>query len=168
MPRPETGLPTATVRASTPPEPAHQKALDDALAAHAHERGPLLPVLHAVHDTLGWIPASLVGHMASALQLSRAEVQGVISFYPHFRQQPPARVNLAVCRAEACQSMGANPLYTHATAKAESLPAGTLHVEAAYCLGLCAQSPAVLVNGKPFARLSPARLDDLIATEAAG
>ena len=167
MPRPDTGLPTATVRAPAPPEPAHQKALDTALAAHAHERGPLLPVLHAVQDALGWIPAALVGPMATALQLSRAEIQGVISFYPHFRQQPPARVTIALCRAEACQSMSANALYAHATTREQSLPAGVLHIEPAYCLGLCAQSPAALVNGKPHARLNAARLDAIIATETA-
>lgn len=145
------------------------------LAELGGQPGPLLPVLHAVQDTLGCIPPELVGEIAQALNLSRAEVHGVITYYHHFRSEPAGRHVLELCRAEACQAMGGEDLWRHACASAR-LPAqggrtadGALSVEPVYCLGLCAQSPAALLDGRPHARLDAHRLDALMdrAREAA-
>lgn len=131
--------------------------------------GPLLPVLHAVQDTLGCIPPELVGEIADGMNLSRAEVHGVITYYHHFRSEPAGRHVLEVCRAESCQAMGSEGLWQHACESA-ALPAeggttadGALTVEPVYCLGLCAQSPAAMLDGRPHARLDPHRLQALVA-----
>lgn len=131
--------------------------------------GALLPVLHAVQDTLGCIPGELVGTIADGLNLSRAEVHGVITYYHHFRSEPAGRHVLEVCRAESCQAMGGEALWQHACERA-ALPAqgGTtadraLTLESVYCLGLCAQSPAAMLDGRPHAKLDAQRLDTLLA-----
>ena len=131
--------------------------------------GALLPVLHGVQDALGCIPPELVGEIADGLNLSRAEVHGVITYYHHFSSEPAGRHVLEVCRAEACQSMGGEALWHHACERS-ALPAeggttadGALSVEPVYCLGLCAQSPAAMLDGRPHARLDAARLDVLLA-----
>lgn len=139
------------------------------LAQHAGQPGALLPILHAVQDALGFIPPTVVGDIAEALNLSRAEVHGVITYYHHFRSAPAGRHVLEVCRAEACRSMGAEALWAHACAS-HGLPAeggstadGALTVQPVYCLGLCAQSPSVALDGQPRARMTPARLDAFVA-----
>jgi len=135
--------------------------------------GPLLPVLHAVQHELGCIPASAVQTIAEALNLSRAEVHGVITFYPHFRSEPPASHKLEVCRAESCQAMGGERLADHARAAlgcdfhAHSAD-GNFSLEPVYCLGLCAQSPAVMLDGRPVARVTPEKLDRLLARALEG
>jgi NADH:ubiquinone oxidoreductase subunit E len=129
------------------------------IAERRHLDGPLMPILHGVQDELGWIPPEAVGQIAQALDLSRAEVHGVITYYHHFRQQPVTGPKLLVCRAESCRSVGGEELLQHAQAR------GKCHVEAVYCLGLCALSPAVMLDGHPHARVSPQRLDELL-TEA--
>ena len=118
--------------------------------------GPLMPVLHGVQDALGWVPPEAVGQIADALALSRAEVHGVLTYYHHFRQQPAHGPVLQVCRAESCRTMGGEDLLAHAQGRG-------CHVEAVYCLGLCAQSPAVMLQGQPHARVTPERLDALMA-----
>lgn len=128
-------------------------------AAHADLPGPLLPLLHAVQDELGHIPPDAVPAIARGLNLSRAEVHGVISYYHHFRSAPPGRCVVQVCAAEACQSRGGLALLQAARAQ---LPADVT-VEAVYCLGLCAQSPAVMVDEQPHARMTPERLVQLVA-----
>ncbi len=130
--------------------------------------GPLLPVLHEVQHELGCIPAEAVQTIAEALNLSRAEVHGVITFYPQFRSQPAARHTLEVCRAESCQAMGSEPLAAHARARLgcdfhASTADGNFSLEPVYCLGLCAQSPAVMIDGQPHARVTPDKLDRLLA-----
>lgn len=139
------------------------------LAQHAGQPGALLPILHAVQDALGFIPPAAVADIAEALNLSRAEVHGVITYYHHFRSAPAGRHVLEVCRAEACQSMGSEALWAHACAS-HGLPAeggstadGALTVQPVYCLGLCAQSPSVALDGQPRARMTPARLDAFVA-----
>ncbi|MBU4613099.1 NAD(P)H-dependent oxidoreductase subunit E [Achromobacter sp. GG226] len=119
-------------------------AVQQALARHAARPGALLPILHDLQHRLGCIPAAAVPTVADALNLSRAEVHGVISFYPDFRTEPAGRIHLKVCRAEACQSRGGNALAAHAQeavgcALGETTPDGTCTLEAVYCLGLCAQ-----------------------------
>ncbi|WP_019936880.1 formate dehydrogenase subunit gamma [Bordetella sp. FB-8] len=129
--------------------------------------GALLPILHAVQHELGHIPPDAVPEIAAALNLSRAEVHGVITFYPHFRSEPGARHTLEVCRAESCQAMGAEALAGHARARLgcdfHAVSAdGAFALEPVYCLGLCAQSPAVMLDGQPHARVTAARLDRLL------
>ena len=139
------------------------------LAEWVHLPGALLPVLHGVQDALGHIPREAVPQIARALNLSRAEVHGVITYYHHFREQPAGRHVLQVCRAESCRTMGGEALLGHARAKlgcsaAQHLSAdGSYSVEPVYCLGLCAASPAVVLDGRLHARMTPARLDALLA-----
>ena len=118
--------------------------------------GPLMPVLHGVQDALGYVPSGAVGQIAQALNLSRAEVHGVITYYHHFRQEPARGPVLQVCRAESCRSVGGEALLEQAHAH------GSCTVEAVYCLGLCALSPAVMLQGQPHARVTPAKLDQLL------
>ena len=131
------------------------------LDAHRRQPGALLPVLHAVQDALGHVPAKTVPAIATALNLSRAEVQGVISYYHHFRQEPPGRHVLRICCAEACQAVGAEALAEHA--RARSAGSG-LTVEPVYCLGLCACGPAVQVDETELhAAMTPVKFDALVA-----
>lgn len=138
--------------------------VQDILARHAGRPGALLPILHDVQDALGWIPEPVVPQIAAALQRSRAEVHGVISFYPHFRTAPPAGIHLEVCRAESCQACGGNALYDHARSRIAANNTGDVSLAPVYCLGLCAQSPAVLLNGQPHAHVTPEKLDALLAS----
>ncbi len=141
-----------------------------ALAHYQGQQGNLLPVLHAVQHALGCIPASAVPVLAEALQRSRAEIHGVISFYPHFRETPAAPVKLEICRAESCQARGGEDLAQHARQRlgcdfhGESADR-SVTLEPVYCLGLCAQSPAIMINGRPYARVTPKKLDQLLGAE---
>jgi len=136
-------------------------AVRQALAQHGREAGALLPVLHAVQDALGHVPEAAVPAIARALNLSRAEVHGVVSYYHFFRRTPPGRHLLQVCRAEACQACGADDLLAHAESALGS--GGSVTLEPVYCLGLCASSPALLIDGRPLARVTPQALDELLA-----
>ena len=149
-----------------------QPVLDAVLLRHAARPGALLPILHAVQDTLGHVPRDAVPVIAQALNLSRAEVHGVVSFYHHFREQPPSGRVLQICRAEACQAMGAEHLLAHArqhlACAADGRSAdGRFTVEAAYCLGLCASSPALMLDDAVHARMSVPALEALVATAGA-
>lgn len=155
--------------ASAPPVPDDviQATVAQALDRYIGQPGNLLPVLHAVQDSLGYIPPSCVPALSEALNLSRAEIHGVISFYAHYRQTPAAPLKLEVCRAEACQAMGADALAAHASQTLGCHFKGTskdasVDLEPVYCLGLCAQSPAVALNGRPYARMTPDKLDRLL------
>lgn len=139
----------------------------DILARHATRQDELLPLLHALQNSLGFIPPDQVPAIADHFNLSRAEVHGVITFYHYFRSTPPARCVVQLCRAEACRSMRADDLLAHA----ERVLGCSLHgrsaddafaLESVYCLGLCANAPALSVNGTVFARVTPARFDALI------
>lgn len=139
------------------------------LARLQHEPGALLPVLHAIQDTLGYVPASAVPAIATALNLSRAEVHGVVSFYHHFRTAPPGRHVVQVCRAEACQSMGAEVLAARLRERLgidfhQTTADGRITLEPIYCLGQCACAPAALVDGEVHGRLSAERAADLLAS----
>lgn len=129
--------------------------------------GALLPILHGVQNALGFVPAGSVALIADALNLSRAEVHGVISFYAHFRSVAPGRHVLGLCRAEACQAMGARQLEAHVRARfgiapGETTVDGALSLEAVYCLGNCACAPSALLDEVPQGRLTPERLDALL------
>lgn len=143
-------------------------ALQAVLARLSGEPGALLPILHALQDALGYVPADAVPTIAQALNLSRAEVHGVISYYHDFRSSPPTPHTARICRAEACQSMGAEALLAHARQHLgcglhDQSGDGAFTVEAAYCLGLCASSPAITLDGQVHARITPQKFDALIA-----
>ena len=140
---------------------SQQQAVDAVLAERAALAGALLPVLHGVQAALDFIPPAALPVIARALNLSRAEVHGVVTYYHHFRTTPPRGRVVQVCRAEACRAMGAEALMAHARATIDAHGCDTL--EAAYCLGLCAQSPAVMVGDRLHARVTPAKLDALLA-----
>ena len=129
-------------------------------------QGGLLPILHAIQDRLGFIPADATPLIAKAINLSRAEVHGVITFYHHFRQEQPAKTIVQVCRAEACQSMGAEALWQHACQRASSDNGdpgdSAITLEPVYCLGLCSTAPAISVNERPYARVNATRFDQLL------
>ncbi|MBS0560806.1 MAG: formate dehydrogenase subunit gamma [Proteobacteria bacterium] len=150
------------------PAPADAAQLEAILAAHADSEGALLPVLHAVQETFGYVPAAAVAPIAEALNLSKAEVTGVVSFYHDFRDAPAGRHVLKLCRAEACQAMGGRGLAERALRRlgigwGGTTANGALTVEAVYCLGLCAIAPAALLDGEPVARLDGPALDVLCA-----
>jgi formate dehydrogenase subunit gamma len=134
---------------------------------HAGSPGALLPVLHAVQEEFRHIPAAAVPVIARALNLSRAEVHGVISFYHLLRTEPPGERVVYICRAEACQAMGANALEAHARSQLgidyhETTADGRVTLEPVYCLGNCACSPAVMIDDTLHGRVTPDRFDELL------
>ncbi len=138
----------------------------DIVRRHEGREGPLLPILHDVQAAFGYVPAEAVPFIARALNLSRAEVHGVVSFYHDFRHEPAGRHVLKLCRAEACQSMNseavAQRLLDHFDLDwGGTTPDGRLTVEATYCLGLCACAPSAMLDGEPMARLTPASVDEI-------
>jgi formate dehydrogenase subunit gamma len=145
-----------------------ERTVAAAIAQHAGRPGALLPLLHEVQQRLGYVPPQAVAPIARALNLSRAEVHGVLTFYHHFRRHPPGRHVLSICQAEACQSMGAAALTAHAQQRLgcklhETTADGTFTLEPVYCLGLCALAPSAAIDGEVHARLTPAKLDRLLA-----
>ena len=138
-----------------------------AIAANISRPGALLPILHQIQDTLGYVPPECVGLIAESLQRSRAEVHGVLTFYPHFRQAPPTDTVVGICRAEACQARGADALIRHAQTQLgcgfhESTVDGQTSLEPVYCLGLCAQGPAIEINGQRHVHVTAERFDLLL------
>ena len=152
----------------SPPETQHDAEIRQLAEARAAEPGALLPILHAIQDRLGYVPETAVPIVADVLNLSRAEVHGVVSFYHFFRTKPPGKRTLYVCRAEACQSMGSRALENYAREKLgvdfhETTADGRLSLEPIYCLGNCACSPAVMVDETVYGRVTPQRLDEILA-----
>jgi formate dehydrogenase subunit gamma len=142
------------------------------ISAEVGREGAMLPTLHAIQSEFGYVPAEAVPLIAHALNLSRAEVHGVISFYHDFRRHPPGRHVLQLCRAEACQAMGADALAARARERlgadwGETTADGAVTLEPVFCLGLCACAPSAMLDGRPVARLNAARLDALLV-EAGG
>jgi formate dehydrogenase subunit gamma len=154
------------------PTATSDPTLDRILSDHMGMEGPLLPILHAVQAAFGHVPASLRPAIADALNISGAELHGVISFYHDFRNEPGGRHVLRICRAEACQAMGGTSL---ARATLEKLGVdwhgttgdGTLTVEPVYCLGLCACAPAVALDDKVLGRATGAKIDTLLQEASA-
>jgi formate dehydrogenase subunit gamma len=150
------------------PAPFAPDTIRAIIADHTALPGAMLPILHAIQDTCGHIPADAVPLIADALNLSRAEVHGVISYYPHFRRQPAGRHRVRVCRAEACQSVGAEALAAHAARTLgcdfhETTQDGAFTLEPVYCLGQCACGPALMIDDEVHARVSSASFDALMA-----
>ena len=130
--------------------------------------GPLLPILHALQEEFGYIDEAAEPLIAEALNITRAEVHGVVTFYHDFRRSPAGRHVLKLCRAEACQAAGGDPLAAHAAARlgvemGTTAPDGSVTLEPVYCLGLCAVAPSAMLNGRLIGRLDQARLDALLA-----
>ena len=130
--------------------------------------GPLLPILHAINDRFGYVDEMAVPIVAEVLNLSRAEVHGVVSFYHDFRHAPAGRHVVKVCRAESCQAMGARHLVADFETAlgiklGETTPDGRVTLEPVYCLGNCALSPAVMVDGDLHGRIDGARLQVILA-----
>jgi formate dehydrogenase subunit gamma len=157
----------ATDPAATPC-PFDPIVIDNILVRHGPMQDQLLPALHAIQDAAGHIPPEAVGDIASAFNLSRAEVHGVITFYHYFRPQPPARHLIELCRAEACLSMGGDALLAHAAQVLgcglhQRSADGSVALEAVYCLGHCANAPSMTIDGAGHARVTPVRFDALLA-----
>lgn len=154
-------------RAAPAPEPQDIHAI---VAPLATLEGPLLPMLHALQAEYEHVPEAAIPVLADLLNLSRAEVHGVISFYHDFRKAPAGRHILRICRSEACQSMGGNELAESTLRKLginwhDTTANGAVTIEPVYCLGMCACAPAAMLDDKVVARLDQARLDGLL-TEA--
>ncbi len=127
----------------------------------------LLEILHDVQGEVGYVPENTLPVIAKALNLSRAEVYGVATFYHDFHLKPSGRHHIKLCRAEACQSMGARELQAMAEKFLNVEMGGTtadkkITLEATYCLGLCASAPAMMINEKPVARISAAKFEKLV------
>ncbi|MFM1873137.1 MAG: hypothetical protein RL398_2559 [Planctomycetota bacterium] len=165
----------------TPPgdlSAAEQAAVSAAIARLRNEAGALLPILHAIQEAIGYVPPAAVEPIALALNLSRAEVHGVRTFYHDFRSAPPGAHVLKICRAEACQAVGCRDLEVHAARALGLSGAGVggsqdavhgttadrgVTVEPVYCLGNCALGPSIQLDGKLYGKVTAGRLDGLLA-----
>jgi formate dehydrogenase subunit gamma len=150
-----------------PPAPWNEMRAAEIIAAHADMEGATLPILHALQDEFGHIPEAAIPLIAEALNLSQAEIHGVVTFYHDFRRAPAGRHVLRLCRAEACQSMGGAALAAQAQRRlglswGETTGDGETTLDAVFCLGLCAVAPAATIDGKPVGRLTEAKLDHLL------
>ncbi len=157
------------VAAAAPPEVTEAVRL--AVERHVSDRGPLMGVLHDVQARLGCIPSAAVPLVADALNLSRADVFGVVSFYRDFRAEPAGRRTVRICRAEACQSLGSDQLVDHASSRLGIALGGTttdgaVTLEQVFCFGNCALGPSVEVDGRLYGRVDAARLDALVGQGA--
>lgn len=140
------------------------------IAPLAAREGAMLPILHALQDEFGYIDAEAVALIADALNLSRAEVHGTVSFYHDFRREPAGRKVVKLCRAEACQAVGSERLVgylqRHGLALDTTTADGELTLESVYCLGNCALGPSALVDGELIGRLDETRLGALCGCRA--
>ena len=148
--------------------PAEVKRARERMREFENAPGGLMPMLQAIQDEFGCIDKGLIPLIADAVNLSRAEVVGVIKFYHDFREDPPGRHRLQVCRAESCQSMGCDALADHIRGRlqvdfGETTLDGAVTLDAVYCLGNCALSPAVMLDGRLYGRVSAAVADRLLS-----
>lgn len=144
-------------------EPWTVERATQVVEGHAGRPGGLLPALHALQDTFGCVPDTVVPLLAARFNLSRADVHGVLSFYHDFRRRPPGRHVLRLCRAEACQAMGGEQVAVAlrarlAVAWGETSADGAVTLEPAFCLGLCAVAPAALLDERPIGRIDEAAI----------
>jgi formate dehydrogenase subunit gamma len=167
-------------------EPSSAAAPDELVRRHASPGASLIAVLHAIQDEAGFVPPEVVAPLARVFNLSRAEVHGVVTYYHHFRTHPPAPVAIALCRAEACRSMGTEALVRHiegrtgcrfdaaraaghadADADVGAVPKreaqSEVELESVYCLGQCALSPSMTINGALHVKVTPEKFDTLLA-----
>lgn len=149
-------------------EPWDETRGADIIAEHSKQEGATLVILHALQEAFGYVPEAAIPMLAQALNLSRAEVHGVFTFYHDFRHKPAGRHVLKFCRAEACQAAGGDALAARAEAKlGVSLGSTTaddrVTLEPIYCLGLCATAPSAMLDGRLIGRLDEKRIDALVA-----
>jgi formate dehydrogenase subunit gamma len=142
-------------------------AVQHLIDQHLGLEGPLLPILHAIQDEFGYVPEMALPLIADALNLTRAEVHGVMSFYHDFREAPAGRHVIKICRAEACQAMGADALSEATLAKLGiawhgTTKNGAVTIDPVYCLGLCASAPAVMVDNRVVARVTEDKMDNIL------
>jgi formate dehydrogenase subunit gamma len=145
-----------------------QKLVQSTVDQHRGSVGPLMPVLHSIQEAVGYIPSEAVPMLASAMNLSRAEIHGVMSFYHDFRTKPAGQHIVHLCRAEACQAMGSRELEAHARTRlgidfGETTADGLFTLEPVYCLGNCACSPSIRIGDETHVRVSAEKFDALIA-----
>src|ERR1700688_58275 len=149
-------------------EPWDSARGDEIIAEHSHLEGATLVILHALQEAFGYVPEPAIPMIADALNLSRAEVHGVFTFYHDFRHEPAGKRVLKLCRAEACQAAGGDAVAARAEARLR-IALGTTTAdnrvtrEPIYCLGLCATAPSAMLDGRLVGRLDEARIDALIA-----
>ena len=161
------GLPLRSEPSAELPADERQAVLES-VQRHRQLAGSLLPILHGIQDRLGWVPPRTVPLIAFELNLSRAEVHGVLSFYHYFRHSKPGQRVIYLCRAEACQAVGAATLEAHAKRRLGADFHGTsadgrYTLEPVYCLGNCACGPSLMIDKELHARVTPARFDELVA-----
>jgi formate dehydrogenase subunit gamma len=154
---------------TTEPQPGRTVAevVTDTVAALEGQRGALLPILHAIQETLGCVPREAVPVLAERLNLSRADVHGVVTFYHDFRAEPAGRTTVKICRAEACQAVGSGRLVDHVRDRygmelGDTRSDGALTVDQVFCLGNCALGPTVQVGERMHGRVDAAKLTQLI------
>ena len=150
-------------------EPWSEDRAREVIANHANIEGAALPLLHALQAAFGCVPLAAEPLVASALNISRAEVHGIVTFYHEFRRTVPGRHVLRVCRAEACQAVGADAVGAHVRSALavdwhETSADGAVTLEPVFCLGLCATGPSALLDGKPVGRLNAAKVDRMLET----
>jgi formate dehydrogenase subunit gamma len=148
-----------------------QQRAAEIIGAHRDVDGAALPILHALQEAFGHIPEDAVPLIAQALNLTRAEIHGIVTFYHDFRRTAPGRHVLKLCRAEACQSVGGDALADHARTRlridwGETTGNGAVTLEPVFCLGLCACGPAAMLDGQVVGRLDRQRLDAMLDTAA--
>jgi formate dehydrogenase subunit gamma len=151
-----------------PLDPAALETVSGVISRLRTTPGALLPILHGIQDALGHVPEAAVPVVAEGLNLSRAEVHGVLTFYHYFRTEPPGRHTIHLCRAEACQAMNQRTLEAHAKERLGVDFHGTtadrsFTFEPVYCLGNCACSPAMMIDGELYGRVTPERFDEIVA-----
>jgi formate dehydrogenase subunit gamma len=149
--------------------PWNEDRARDIIARFAAMEGASLPILHELQGTFGCVPLEAEPLVAAALNISRAEVHGIVTFYHEFRRKAPGRHVLHVCRAEACQAVGADAVGAHVKAALAvdwhgTSADGSVTLEPVFCLGLCASGPSALLDGHPVGRLNPARIDRMLET----
>lgn len=146
---------------------AVEEAAREIIARYRAEEGAALPILHALQEEFGYVPKEALPLVADALNISRAEIYGVATFYHDFTFEPRGRHALTLCRAEACQAMGGNALAAQAKARlgvdfGKTTADGGVTLEEVYCLGFCACAPSAMIDGRPVGRLTPQKLDAII------
>jgi formate dehydrogenase subunit gamma len=155
-------------RPNSRPEAWDANRASEIIAGFTGQPGSLLPILHAIQQAFGCIPEAAEPLIAEQLNITRAEVHGVVTFYHDFRREPAGQHVLKICRAEACQSMGAEALVSHLERSlglrcGETSADGQITVEAVYCLGLCAVAPSAMLDGAVVGRLNERKLETLVA-----
>lgn len=146
------------------PDAARELAVRELAEQRRGERGALMPILHDVVDRLGYVAEEDIPVIADVLNLSRADVHGVVTFYHDFRRTPPPAQQVQLCRGEACQSVGAEDLYASVTSTYAHAP--EVEVREVFCLGNCALGPSGLLDGRLVGRLTPERVAELVSPES--